>query len=808
MTTDTKHFRFLPTLCKNVGRGCPHPFPWFIIAYCMLFILFFSPIVLTGHLLAFGDAVTEALPAFASRFTLWTNALFAGFPAAADPENQFWYPLRYVLPRSTLGWNLFVLAPYVLASSCAYGYQYQITRSRLAAAVTGTTFAMSGFMIAKLGHVWIIHAAAWLPLIIWAFERLRSSPSVSGLTVASVGVANSVFAGSPQICTYSLSLTAMYVVFRGWKAPGGCTRYYVLSAGAMVLGLSIAAIQLIPAAEFARLAARWKLSYTDYGAGSFPLHQSIALFFPFVFGGSPWSFYNRPYCGYWNLPNLTGYVGLLPLMLAVHTLRHRDPVARFWVTAAIVTLVLALGSGTPVATLLFYMFPYNKFRVPARHFMEWSFALSVLAGQGVLVIQHGWVSVRRIYVTVFAGAVVMVTLPFAYPWISKTLTSAHCMAVALSTPMWRDPSVLVPWFIFILSATCLLLWSRYPRSILRQMLLLSALLMDLGSFGFFCQWRYGELTTAFLRPPRYAFKYQRVLASDSQRMVSIDGAFAPYSEIPPNLSWLWHLPSASGYDTLVSARMAELLRIKETSGIFAGEVGGDWWSTGNRTLDVLAVRYVFAAEGSVGRLLVASGTNAPTNARWRFLESHEGAAIVENLRAAPRAWLVPEVRSLSPSKALEAIQTSRLPGGRTFDPLRIAVVEEPLRIEAASGAQLPRVQVRRLTEGSVELFTMASSQTFLVLSDAFYPGWQANIDGEPAHIFRTDYALRGLVVPAGYHKVYFEFCPKTLFVGSIITVVALLILGTMSLVSCLGIRVIGRSSQLDGSGGPACRQCD
>ena len=387
MPNETKHFVSVPRPYKNTGVAYPHAL--FLIAFCILLLIFFSPILLTGRFLAFGDAMTQALPAFASRSRLWSDALFAGFPAAADPETQFWYPLRHLLPRSILGWNLFVLAPYVLASSCAYGYQYEITHSPLAAAVTGITFALSGFMIAQLGHVWMIHTAAWLPLIIWAFERLRVRSSISELALASVAVANSALAGFPQLCLYSLSLAALYALFRGSAAPGGHARYYFLSAGAMALGLSIAAIQLIPSAEFAGLAARWKLSFTDYQGGSFPLHQSISILFPLFFGGSPSPFYNnRSYCGYWNFPNLTGFIGLLPLMLAALTLGCRDSLMRFWLAAALVAFVIALGSGTPFATLLFYIWPYNKFRVPARHFMEWSFALSVLAGQGIMLIEN------------------------------------------------------------------------------------------------------------------------------------------------------------------------------------------------------------------------------------------------------------------------------------------------------------------------------------------------------------------------------------------------------------------------------------
>lgn len=64
----------------------------------------------------------------------------------------------------------------------------------------------------------------------------------------------------------------------------------------------------------------------------------------------------------------------------------------------------------------------------------------------------------------------------------------------------------------------------------------------------------------------------------------------------------------------------------------------------------------------------------------------------------------------------------------------------------------------------------------VVFSDIFYPGWQANIDGEPADIACADYILRAINVPAGRHAVNFKFDPQSLHVTEAIANTALILL--------------------------------
>src|SRR5690606_10273433 len=75
------------------------------------------------------------------------------------------------------------------------------------------------------------------------------------------------------------------------------------------------------------------------------------------------------------------------------------------------------------------------------------------------------------------------------------------------------------------------------------------------------------------------------------------------------------------------------------------------------------------------------------SSRWRAFDDSGGVAVYENLRAMPRAWLVPETLSLSADDVKRSIKTSRLPDGRAYHPATVALLEDPLGFRSAAFAQ-------------------------------------------------------------------------------------------------------------------------
>jgi len=82
-------------------------------------------------------------------------------------------------------------------------------------------------------------------------------------------------------------------------------------------------------------------------------------------------------------------------------------------------------------------------------------------------------------------------------------------------------------------------------------------------------------------------------------------------------------------------------------------------------------------------------------------------------------------------------------------------------------------QITSYTINSILLAVETSHRGVLVLSEIYYPGWNATIDGSETEIYRVDYNLRGIIVPAGSHAVAFHFAPESFARGSLLTFAAL-----------------------------------
>ena len=151
--------------------------------------------------------------------------------------------------------------------------------------------------------------------------------------------------------------------------------------------------------------------------------------------------------------------------------------------------------------------------------------------------------------------------------------------------------------------------------------------------------------------------------------------------------------------------------------------------------------------------------------RWKYIEDLGDVHIYENRNVMPRAWLTSQVQSVPPDQILAAVKTSKLANGLVFNPRQTALIEESIDFPTQVPDPNATVQVEFPSETQVRLQTKSTQPSFLVLSDVFYPGWQAHIDGKPAHIFQTNYIFRGVQLPAGEHTVTFSFRPFSFAIG-------------------------------------------
>ncbi len=155
--------------------------------------------------------------------------------------------------------------------------------------------------------------------------------------------------------------------------------------------------------------------------------------------------------------------------------------------------------------------------------------------------------------------------------------------------------------------------------------------------------------------------------------------------------------------------------------------------------------------------------------RFRLVQSGD-VKIYENLDVLPRAFVVSQARVVNDDAAALAAMSD--PG---FDPARIVILNGT---SANAGQVLPgapsKAEILIYEPERIVIETDSDSSSWLVLTDAWYPGWRATVDGAPVEIARADVLFRAVPVPAGRHRVEFIFVPTSLQLGGATSLLTLI----------------------------------
>ncbi|MEK7790431.1 MAG: YfhO family protein, partial [Deltaproteobacteria bacterium] len=170
----------------------------------------------------------------------------------------------------------------------------------------------------------------------------------------------------------------------------------------------------------------------------------------------------------------------------------------------------------------------------------------------------------------------------------------------------------------------------------------------------------------------------------------------------------------------------------------------------------------------------------------------EGINIYENPYFFPKAFLVQNYRVITEEEGLLHALTDL-----QFDPKKeLLLEEEPLQRPAPRPFALGMTQLVDYSPNKVELITDSKEEAYLVLSDTYYPGWKATVDGKEEKIYRANGVLRAISVPGGKHLVQFLYRPKTLLIGGLFSIATfVLVVGIWLISTCqpFGLAICGRN---------------
>lgn len=665
---------------------------------------------------------------------LWNAAINCGFPLFAEGQAGPLYPpnviLALLLPTwAALNWN--IVLHLWLAGAGMYALVRAFGAVRPAALCAGLCYALSGYMVVRAMSPNFIDVCAWLPLLFWLVDRILRRRHFFYALLFALVICLQLLAGHPQAALYGAVAVAGYWLYRSWVQGAGWVAWLAL-AGALVLGAALAAVQLGPTAELVQLSNRGAgLSWASFVAMSLPPERLATLLWPNLFGNSAHGTYGSREVGFFI--QLCAYVGVVPLFLAWAALRERpDGQVGFFAVLALAGLVLALGKYTAIFSFFYEIPGFSLFRIPTRFLLWFAVGASVLCGLGLdQVLRHqrprpanGWLL-----------AIVLGAASAGLLWASEIALLGDGSEPTRYIHHLRGDSLRL---LGALIMGAYLLGRRARRAAAWAAPV--AIFAELYSFG--ADFNGTIEPAAYTETPATA------------RTILADHAAAE----PPRIVGLvternspfdWH--GGWAYDLESYRRYNETLRMY-SGGLYGVANALPGWSP------LHLYRHGEFARGYPAFAALAGVEYAVRYGRGGDLD-------VQRLPAAlPRAYVVGQFHlATSPQAGLRYM-------ARGF-PMRREVVLE--KAPAASVGPGGPARIVRYEDEEVAVALADSAGGILVLSDTYYPGWRAFVDGRERPILRANHVFRAVVVPAGAQEVVFSYEPDSFRYGLLVSALAL-----------------------------------
>jgi hypothetical protein len=296
-----------------------------------------------------------------------------------------------------------------------------------------------------------------------------------------------------------------------------------------------------------------------------------------------------------------------------------------------------------------------------------------------------------------------------------------------------------------------------------------------------------DLAQMHYRVPGYRFQYADVPLSDTtprpriaalrdellrtgERVLGIDGTHDPL--LLPNLTHPWNVRAAGGSGPLATARYLDLFSMGDLG------VGPEPLKREHHALDLFAIRYALVPTGSqveTGLLSEQERWSRVDLMQYDENDPESRYSLLRNARARPPAWCAASVFRTSAGNVFAAIKEGRLPDGRLFDPVT-TVLTEPDSLTGWSGGTPPS-EAPVVNASSRDHVYRVSTPTpcVLVVSEQYYPWWRASVDNTFTRVARVNYAMIGVPIPAGIHRVRLAIMPTSVWIGATISIASLLV---------------------------------
>jgi hypothetical protein len=732
-------------------------------------------------------------------FPLWNPYQFSGHPFFANPQHAILYPVNilfFILPFD-IAFNAIIVTHFFLSGLFTYLFLRELKASAISSLISALIFMLSGYLLSVHSLLTILLSVTWTPLIMLYFKRAIEKPGFKNEILSAIFITISFLGGGVEIVYGNFFILLWMVIFSPLNEAKGkqpSSSFTMRCRSLLISGclfLSLSAIQLFPFFELFHYSIRGGgISYEEATIWSFAPKDILLFFLPDVYG------YFLDIKKYWITQCWfkTLYTGGMPFILSlIFFLAPLSPSPergeerglgnhrKFFLSLMIFSIFLSLGDHNPLFPFVYNYVPFFKgIRYPVKFLYIFILVLSITAGLGfeaLVQFLKERISKKEKHLFIILSLVCGVFLLFLV--LGDRPIEDFLRGKGIDFPDFNHLSVNLyhaKRFLFYLTLFFLLLrvgqevkWKGWTK-----ILLVFFLIADLfGNMGFYGK----EKASDYLRKTHI----DELISSDKEsfrifstaKTIAMDVPVLIANASPIDIFKEKHLPSMSLLYGLHDIWGIDVIRLKRVDEIYKALIGSPSIST-TPLIDLYGVKYIVSMapieEGHQFELIY-SRLEGLQGKKENLLKENT-IKLYRNHNFLHRAWLVKAFRVMD-SKLILPRMTSK-----EFDPRREVLLEEtpPFLNPPHEGGAGEEGRVEFISESNnrLHLKVRIIKNTLLVLSDTYYPGWRALVNGKETKIYRANYNFRAILLEAGESEIKFIYDPMSFKIGALVSLITLI----------------------------------
>lgn len=663
-------------------------------------------------------------------FPLWNPYSFSGQPLLANIQSapfQFLNPLFLITPFK-ISWAAHIILPLVLTSLFMFLFLKNLKLSEPSSIFGAIILPFSGYFVAWMTWGGITATAMFLPLILFCISKLFEKFSPVIFLVLTFSVSQTILSGHWQTGSYIFLASLLFVIFKFVSQKS--FKPILIIGLSFVLGILISSAQILPSLEFLNLSSR-DIDQSYYPGRQdwfIPYQHLIQIVSPDFFGNP--STYN--YWGVFNYAEFVSYIGIIPLILAGIAILVKWREISFFLILLATSLILGLEN--PISKIPYsFNFPFISSMQPSRIFFLMLFSLITISAFGFETVAK-----EKFKVKFTVSAVIIIVILVLLVAVAKFDSKIFPLVKNLDTANIAFRNLSLP-FVFSALALALLILLRFR--VLKKFVVIALValtLIELFRFAYkFIPFSKSSLIFPGTEITNYLSKQQKPF-----RVMTTDRRI-----LHPNTSAVYKIESIHGYDPLFLNDYANLVSTWESNSVSRAGSFNRIVTPANydsQIADLLNVKYVLSFDDI-------------ENPKLNYVLEEGKTKLYENKNVLPRAFFVSEV-----VKVENRNQELRKMIDENFD-LASSATSSTFSFEKKSNKSTASITKYSDQNLSFEVDTATSSP--FVLSNVYYPGWNAYVDGYKTEIQKVNYMFQSVIIPAGVHSVEFKYEPRTFYNG-------------------------------------------